>query len=77
GGLMMRDGQDALMADEHTKAILLISKPPAPEVTEKIFKKLAVSTKPVVIYFIGSEQTERKIDYVTFATSSLDAVQKV
>lgn len=76
GGLMMLDGLDALMADEQTKAILLISKPPAPEVTEKILKKLAVSTKPVVIYFIGSEQTERKIDNVTFATSSLDAVQK-
>ena len=75
GGLMMLDGLDALMADEQTKAILLISKPPAPEVTEKILKKLAVSTKPVVIYFIGSEQTERKIDNVTFATSSLDAVQ--
>lgn len=77
GGLMMLDGLDALMVDEQTKAILLISKPPAPEVTEKILKKLAVSTKPVVIYFIGSEQTERKIDNVTFATSSLDAVQKV
>ncbi|EGG57007.1 hypothetical protein HMPREF9520_01730 [Enterococcus faecalis TX1467] len=77
GGLMMLDGLDALMVDEQTKAILLISKPPAPEVTEKILKKLAVSTKPVVIYFIGSEQTERKIDNVTVATSSLDAVQKV
>ena len=32
---MMLDGLDALMADEQTKAILLISKPPAPEVTEK------------------------------------------
>ena len=30
---MMLDGLDAL-ADEQTKAILLISKPPAPEVTE-------------------------------------------
>ena len=38
GGLMMLDGLDALMADEQTKAILLISKPPAPEVTEKILK---------------------------------------
>lgn len=36
GGLMMLDGLDALMVDEQTKAILLISKPPAPEVTEKI-----------------------------------------
>lgn len=38
GGLMMLDGLDALMVDEQTKAILLISKPPAPEVTEKILK---------------------------------------
>ena len=38
GGLMMLDGLDTLMVDEQTKAILLISKPPAPEVTEKILK---------------------------------------
>ena len=60
GGLMMLDGLDALMVDEQTKAILLISKTACSRSNRENFKKLAVSTKPVVIYFIGSEQTERK-----------------
>lgn len=77
GGIMMLDGIDALMSDEQTKAILLISKPPAKEVEHKILEKLKNSSKPVVIYFIGSEQTDSALSHVTYAKNSLDAVEKV
>ncbi|MBO0469884.1 acyl-CoA synthetase FdrA [Enterococcus sp. DIV0242_7C1] len=55
GGRMMLDAIDALEADPDTKVIVLISKPPAKIVEEKILARVRQSTKPVVIWFIGSE----------------------
>jgi hypothetical protein len=55
GGLMMIQGFDALVRDPETKVIVLISKPPAPEVAEKILKKVAETDKPVVVDFIGGD----------------------
>lgn len=77
GGQMMLDGIDALIKDEQTKAILLVSKPPAKEVEAKILKKLTETSKPVVIYFIGSDMEVSDLENVVFANSSLDAVEKV
>lgn len=77
GGRMMLDGIDALIEDKQTNAILLISKPPAADVEEKILEKLKETTKPVVIYFIGSEKTASDLEHVHFAKSSLDAVKQV
>lgn len=55
GGLMMIQGFDALIRDPETKVIVLISKPPAPEVAEKILKKVSETDKPVVVDFIGGD----------------------
>ncbi|GGP10795.1 acyl-CoA synthetase FdrA [Oceanobacillus neutriphilus] len=79
GGIMMLDGLDALLKDEQTEAILLISKPPAKEVEEKIIEKLKNATKQIVIYFIGSERagSNSEIANVTFANNSLQAVEQV
>ncbi|MEI5993590.1 acyl-CoA synthetase FdrA [Candidatus Enterococcus mansonii] len=55
GGRMMLDGIDALEADPDTKVIVLVSKPPAKTVEEKILIKARKTTKPIVIWFIGSE----------------------
>lgn len=55
GGLMMLQAFDALIADPETKVIVLISKPPAPEVAEKILKKVSETSKPVVVDFIGGD----------------------
>lgn len=56
GGLMMIQGLEALVADPQTEVILLISKPPAKEIEEKILSKVKEIKKPVVISFIGGEK---------------------
>jgi succinyl-CoA synthetase alpha subunit len=55
GGLMMIQGMQALMADEQTHVIVLISKPPAPEVAQKILELTKETDKPVVVDFIGGD----------------------
>lgn len=60
GGKMMLDAIDALEADEDTKVIVLISKPPAKTVEEKILARVRTAEKPVVIWFIGSETRENE-----------------
>lgn len=55
GGLMMIQGFQALLEDPDTEVIVLISKPPAPEVAEKIYAIASTSAKPVVIDFIGGD----------------------
>ncbi|MBU1694938.1 MAG: acyl-CoA synthetase FdrA [Verrucomicrobia bacterium] len=55
GGIMFIEGLKALAADEKTKAILLISKPPHPEVLKKIEEVIRGVKKPVVSMFLGDE----------------------
>lgn len=57
GGLMMLQGIQALNADEETKVIVLVSKPPADSVARKIFKELEQVKKPVVVCFIDGDAT--------------------
>jgi len=55
GGLMMIQSMKALMVDEDTKVIVLISKPPAPEVAKAILELTKETKKPVVVDFIGGD----------------------
>lgn len=55
GGLMMIQGLQALMDDPETAVIVLISKPPAPQVARKILEMVKKTPKPVVVDFIGGE----------------------
>lgn len=45
---------EALTADVETKVIVLISKPPSPDVADIVLKKAAASGKPVVVNFPGT-----------------------
>jgi succinyl-CoA synthetase alpha subunit len=56
GGIMMIEGFKALIEDPETKIIVLISKPPAPEVAKKILDMVASANKPVVVDFIGGDR---------------------
>ncbi|MEI6308215.1 MAG: acyl-CoA synthetase FdrA [bacterium] len=56
GGLMMALGIKALAQDSQTRVIVVISKPPASEVAEKITAQLASCGKPSVVCFIGEKQ---------------------
>jgi FdrA protein len=58
-GRMMLQGFRALAADDNTKVIVLISKPPAQEIAEKVISEAEKVDKPVVICFLGQKiQTE-------------------
>ncbi len=55
GGLMMLEGLRALQADPATHVRLLVSKPPAPEVAEKVLAQLSEGDKPAVVCFLGGK----------------------
>ncbi len=54
GGIMFLEGIKALAEDKDTEVILLVSKPPADEVIEKIKIEVKKTDKPVVSLFLGS-----------------------
>ncbi|MEB8341926.1 acyl-CoA synthetase FdrA [Streptomyces endophyticus] len=56
GGVMMIDAIRALAADPRTRAIVLVSKPPAPAVERKVLAEIATAGKPVVVYFVGGSE---------------------
>jgi FdrA protein len=55
GGIMMLEGVDLLERDRDTKAMVLISKPPDPEVAQIILQRVARCSKPVVVNFLGGD----------------------
>ncbi|QIK64321.1 acyl-CoA synthetase FdrA [Leucobacter viscericola] len=64
GGISMIDGIRALDADPETKVILIVSKPPAEEVAEKVLAVAGAASKPVIVTFLGSSRTESGYDNV-------------
>jgi succinyl-CoA synthetase alpha subunit len=54
GGITMLQGLQMLAADERTRVIVLISKPPAPEIARQIERTASQSGKPVVVHFLGA-----------------------
>lgn len=73
GGVMMIDGIRALAADEGTEAIVLVSKPPAADVEQRVLAEIAGAGKPVVVYFIGGSEAAVTAAGGRFASSSEDA----
>ncbi len=55
GGITMSAGITILKDDPSTEIIVLLSKPPHPEVAEKFIKEAKKINKPVVICFLGSK----------------------
>ena len=55
GGITMLQGLTALAADAATKVIVLISKPPAPEIAARVLARAREAGKPVVINFLGAD----------------------
>jgi FdrA protein len=66
GGLMMRRGLELLAADADTRAIVVISKPPDPEVARAIERAAEQTGKPVVIGFDVTleEAARRAVEHV-------------
>jgi len=55
GAISMLKGLKDLAADPATQVIVLISKPPAPEVAERVLAEAAQAGKPVVVNFLGTD----------------------
>ena len=78
GALTTLQGLRLLQADEQTRVIVLISKPPAPAVAEMVLAEAARSQKPVVVNFVGAETTSwqgRYADRLCFARTLTEAAQ--
>ncbi len=55
GGIMMLEALNALQQDPATRVLVLVSKPPDPEVVPIILQQVSASQKPTVICFLGGE----------------------
>jgi succinyl-CoA synthetase alpha subunit len=76
GGIMMLEGFKALIDDPLTKVIVLISKPPAKEVAEKILEMVKTTEKPVVVNFIGGDRNQIEKSGAYACISLEDAAHK-
>ncbi|BDG60787.1 acyl-CoA synthetase FdrA [Caldinitratiruptor microaerophilus] len=72
GGLMMRDGLRLLAEDPETAVIVVLSKPPAPAVAQRLAADIGAISKPVVTCFLGGEGAlsidEAAVQAVSLAT---------
>src|SRR5687767_9959481 len=73
GGITMLQGISALTADPSTKVILLVSKPPSPDVMKNVLEKAAQSGKPVIVDFIGAEPGSISSNSITGVRTLEDA----
>ena len=75
GAITAHQALDLLGRDPETKVIVLISKPPSPEVATQLISAAQGTGKPVVIYFIGYPAPGRKIGNLHFAVSLSEAAE--
>ncbi len=75
GAITAHQALDALARDDETKVIVLISKPPSPDVATNLISAAQGTGKPVVIYFIGYPPPARKIGNLQFAISLSEAAE--
>jgi FdrA protein len=55
GGTTMLQGIRALQADPATEVLLLVSKPPAPAIVDRVLAQVRRSDKPTVVCFLGGD----------------------
>jgi FdrA protein len=79
GGISMLHGLKALDEDPATKVIVLVSKPPAPQVATAVLAAAEACAKPVVVIFLGADPatiTREQIHGAAFLAQAADlAVQ--
>jgi FdrA protein len=75
GAITAHQALDLLARDPATKVIVLISKPPSPEVATQLISAAQGTGKPVVIYFIGYPPPARKIGNLRFAINLSEAAE--
>ncbi|HSL42672.1 MAG TPA: acyl-CoA synthetase FdrA, partial [Anaerolineales bacterium] len=69
GAITAHQALDLLARDPETKVIVIISKPPSPEVVTKLLSAAQSTGKPVVVDFIGYPPPARKLGNLYFVAS--------
>lgn len=75
GAITAHQALDVLARDQETKVIVMISKPPSPDVATQLISAAQGTGKPVVVYFIGYPAPARKIGNLRFAVSLSEAAE--
>jgi FdrA protein len=68
GGAMMLSAIERLAADAATEVLVLLSKPPAPEVAQRVLAAATSTGKPVVVNFLGERSFQRVAGLVRVVT---------
>ncbi|MBA2286154.1 MAG: hypothetical protein H0W02_11765 [Ktedonobacteraceae bacterium] len=79
GAITTIQGIHLLQDDEQTEVIVLISKPPAPTVAQRVIEEACKTSKPVVVIFVGADHDalqNRYGDRVTITRTLTEAAQK-
>lgn len=76
GAVTARQELDLLRRDPATKVIVLISKPPAPQVAEELLRLARSTGKPMVVDFIGYRSPDSQQENVYFV-QTLDAAAEL
>lgn len=76
GGMTAIQGLDLLRRDPETRAIVLVAKPPAPEVAARLLAFARSAGKPVVVHFLGAPLPGRRLGNVFFAASLSEAAER-
>ena len=74
GATTTLDALDALARDPATQTIVLISKPPAPEVARKVLDRVATINKPCVVCFLGLPNADMPAN-AQFASTLCEAAE--
>jgi FdrA protein len=75
GAITAHMALDVLSRDEDTRLIVLISKPPSPDMAASLISAAQESGKPFVVYFIGYPPPARKMGNIWFAVSVSEAAE--
>ncbi len=73
GGITMKMGIRALLEDEATEVLCLISKPPHPDVEKEIYDILRGCSKPVVVNLLGGDGAQARELGLHFASTLEEA----
>jgi len=75
GAITANQSLNLLTRDPDTKVIVLVSKPPSPDVATQLISAAQQTGKLVVVYFIGYPPPARKIENIHFAISLQEAAE--
>jgi FdrA protein len=75
GGATARAALDLLARDPETRVIVLISKPPDPDVAARLLAAARATDKPVVVWFLGAAPPARRVRNLWFAVGSDEAAE--